>query len=81
MPSSFAPQLKVPLYRDCGTRLLSLGVSFAQHYTRTDLTTDSSSVSAAPNMDPNLVNARNSGLQTTPGTMLTDNGTGLIKAV
>ena len=39
--------------------------ALAQHYTRTDLTTDNASVSPAPNIDPNLVNpwgmARSSG--------------------
>src|ERR1019366_3302120 len=39
--------------------------ALAQHYTRTDLTTDNSSVTTAPNIDPNLVNpwgmARSSG--------------------
>ena len=30
--------------------------ALAQHYTRTDLTTDNSSVTTAPNIDPNLVN-------------------------
>lgn len=49
----------------------------AQKYTRTDLTTDSSSVSPAPNIDPNLVNAW--GLARSSGSpwWVTDNGTGL----
>jgi uncharacterized protein (TIGR03118 family) len=51
--------------------------ALAQHYTRTDLTTDNASVSPAPNIDPNLVNpwgmARSSG---SPW-WISDNGTSL----
>jgi uncharacterized protein (TIGR03118 family) len=58
--------------------LLGASNGLAQHYQRTDLTTDNSSVSAtAPNVDPNLVNpwgmARSSG---SPW-WISDNGTSL----
>src|SRR5882724_9558025 len=52
--------------------------AFAQHFTRTDLTANQSSVSpAAPNVDPNLVNAW--GLARASGSpwWVSDNGTGL----
>jgi uncharacterized protein (TIGR03118 family) len=39
-----------------GLTFVFVSAAFAQHYTRTDLTTDSSAVSSAPNIDPNLVN-------------------------
>ncbi|ABF40898.1 conserved hypothetical protein [Candidatus Koribacter versatilis Ellin345] len=49
----------------------------AQHYTRTDLTTDAASVTTAPNIDANLVNAW--GLSRSSGSpwWVSDNGTGL----
>jgi len=49
----------------------------AQHYTRTDLTTDSASVTSAPNIDASLVNAW--GLSRSSGSpwWVSDNGTGL----
>jgi len=61
-----------------------LGVAFclvsaasAQHYTRTDLTTNNTSVTSAPNVDPNLVNPW--GLSRGSGSpwWISDNGTGL----
>jgi uncharacterized protein (TIGR03118 family) len=54
-----------------------VGASFAQHYTRTDLTTNSSSVSSAPNIDPNLVNAWGLSRATSSPWWISDNGTGL----
>ena len=58
--------------------LLAASNGLAQHYQRTDLTTDNATVSpTAPNVDPNLVNpwgiARSSG---SPW-WISDNGTGL----
>jgi len=57
--------------------LLGAGNVLAQHYTRTDLTADNSSVSPAPNIDPNLVNPW--GLSRSSGSFwwVSDNGTGL----
>jgi uncharacterized protein (TIGR03118 family) len=51
--------------------------ALAQHYTRTDLTADNSSVSPAPNIDPNLVNPW--GLARSSGSFwwVSDNGKGL----
>src|ERR1035437_213011 len=51
--------------------------ALAQHYTRTDLTTDNSSVTTAPNIDPNLVNPW--GLSRSSGSpwWISDNGPGL----
>jgi uncharacterized protein (TIGR03118 family) len=59
------------------TMLLAASSALAQHYTRTDLTTDNSSVSPAPNIDANLVNAW--GLSRSSGSpwWISDNGTGL----
>jgi uncharacterized protein (TIGR03118 family) len=57
--------------------LLAASSALAQHYTRTDLTTNNSSVSPAPHIDPNLVNAW--GLSRSSGSpwWISDNGTGL----
>ena len=74
------------MYDDCSCRrwaavvLLTLCVSataFAQHYTRVDLTANSSSVSPTAIVDPNLVNAW--GLSRSSGSpwWISDNGTGL----
>jgi uncharacterized protein (TIGR03118 family) len=54
-----------------------VGSSFAQHYTRTDLTANSASVSSAPILDPNLVNPW--GLSRGSGSpwWTSDEGTGL----
>ena len=60
-----------------GLAFLLVGAAFAQHYTRTDLTTDSSSVSGAPNIDPNLVNAWGLSRATSSPWWVSDNGTGL----
>lgn len=60
-----------------GLMFLLVGASFAQHYTRTDLTTNSSSVSGAPNIDPNLVNAWGLSRATSSPWWISDNGTGL----
>ena len=60
-----------------GLAFLLVGAAFAQHYTRTDLTTNSSSVSAAPNIDPNLVNAWGLSRATSSPWWVADNGTGL----
>ncbi|HEY6765787.1 MAG TPA: TIGR03118 family protein [Candidatus Sulfotelmatobacter sp.] len=57
--------------------ILFVGTTFAQHYQRTDLTTDSSSVSSAPNIDPNLVNAWGLSRSTASPWWISDNGTGL----
>jgi uncharacterized protein (TIGR03118 family) len=51
--------------------------AFAQHYTRTDLTTDSSTVSSAPTVDPNLVNPWGLSRATSSPWWIADNGTGL----
>lgn len=56
---------------------LLVTTAFAQHYTRTDLTTDSSSVSTAPNVDPNLVNAWGLARSTSSPWWISDNGKGL----
>jgi len=56
---------------------LLVSASFAQHYTRTDLTTDSSSVSSAPNVDTNLVNPWGLSRATSSPWWISDNGTGL----
>jgi len=60
-----------------GLALLLVSTAFAQHYTRTDLTTNSSSVSSAPNVDPNLVNAWGLTRATSSPWWISDNGTGL----
>ena len=57
--------------------LLSGGTAFAQHYTRTDLTTDSATVSNAPHIDTNLVNAWGLARGTGSPWWVSDNGTGL----
>jgi len=57
--------------------LLLASTAFAQHYTRTDLTTDSSTVSSAPNIDPNLVNPWGLSRSSTSPWWISDNGTGL----
>jgi len=57
--------------------LLSAGSAFAQHYTRTDLTADNSSVSNAPNIDPNLVNPWGLSRATGSPWWVSDNGTSL----
>jgi len=56
---------------------LFVNAAFAQHYTRTDLTTDSSSVTSAPNVDPDLVNAWGLSRATGSPWWISDNGTGL----
>ena len=60
-----------------GLAFLFVSAAFAQHYTRTDLTTNSSSVSPAPNIDPNLVNAWGLSRATSSPWWVSDNGTGL----
>ena len=60
-----------------GLASLLASTAFAQHYTRTDLTTDSSSVSAAPVVDPNLVNAWGLSRGTDSPWWVADNGTGV----
>jgi uncharacterized protein (TIGR03118 family) len=57
--------------------MLGTSSAFAQHYTRTDLTTDSASVSNAPNIDPNLVNAWGIARGSGSPWWISDNGTGL----
>jgi len=60
-----------------GLALLLVSTAFAQHYMRTDLTTNSSNVSSAPNVDPNLVNAWGLTRATGSPWWISDNGTGL----
>ncbi|HUA14904.1 MAG TPA: TIGR03118 family protein [Verrucomicrobiae bacterium] len=60
-----------------GLAFLLAGTASAQHYTRTDLTTDSSSVSSAPNVDPNLVNPWGMSRGSGSPWWLSDNGAGL----
>jgi len=67
----------VRFFAAAGFCLLLASTSFAQHYTRTDLTTDSSSVSSAPNVDPNLVNSWGLSRSTSSPWWIADNGTGL----
>jgi uncharacterized protein (TIGR03118 family) len=57
--------------------LFASSVAFAQHYQRTDLTADSSAVSATATIDTNLVNAW--GVARSSGSFwwISDNGTGL----
>lgn len=72
--------LKTPTARVAsvlGVAFLLVTTALAQHYTRTDLTTNSSSVSAAPNVDPNLVNAWGLARGTSSPWWISDNGTGL----
>ena len=58
--------------------LLAASNGLAQHYQRTDLTTDNSSVSAtAPNVDPNLVNPWGMSRSSGSPWWISDNGTGL----
>jgi uncharacterized protein (TIGR03118 family) len=52
-------------------------LALAQRYTRTDLTTDSSMVSPAPNIDSNLRNAWGLARSTGSPWWISDNGTGL----
>ena len=51
--------------------------ALAQHYTRTDLTTDNSSVSPAPNIDPNLVNPWGMSRSSGSPWWIADNGSSL----
>jgi uncharacterized protein (TIGR03118 family) len=60
-----------------GIAFLLVGTTFAQHYQRTDLTTDSATVSSAPNIDPNLVNSWGLARATGSPWWIADNGTGL----
>ncbi|HTS34391.1 MAG TPA: TIGR03118 family protein [Candidatus Solibacter sp.] len=60
-----------------GLASLLVSTAFAQHYTRTDLTTNSSTVSSAPNIDPNLVNPWGLSRATGSPWWISDNGTGL----
>ena len=60
-----------------GLTLLFVGTTFAQHYQRTDLTTDSATVSSAPVIDPNLVNSWGLARATASPWWIADNGTGL----
>ena len=57
--------------------LLTAGSAFAQHFTRTNLTANDSSVGHAPNIDPNLVNAWGVARATGSPWWVNDNGTGL----
>jgi len=57
--------------------LLATGSAFAQHFTRTDLTTDDASVTNAPNIDPHLVNAWGMSRANGSPWWISDNGTGL----
>ena len=59
------------------TLVLAAGNASAQHYTRTDLTADNSSVSNAPNIDPNLVNPWGLSRGTGSPWWVSDNGTSL----
>ncbi|HWR17919.1 MAG TPA: TIGR03118 family protein [Terriglobales bacterium] len=55
-----------------------VGISAAQHYTRTDLTADVAATSpTAPNLDPNLVNAWGLARSSSSPWWVADNGTGL----
>ena len=61
--------------------LLLSGSAFAQHYHRTDLTANASSVSPSTstiNVDPNLVNAWGLARANTSPWWVSDNGTGLL---
>jgi uncharacterized protein (TIGR03118 family) len=56
--------------------LLAASTALAQHYTRTDLTTDTSSTSpSAPNIDPNLVNPWGMSRSSGGPWWISDNGT------
>ena len=57
--------------------LLLSGEAFAQHYQQTDLTTNSTSVSATATLDPNLVNSWGLSRSSTSPWWIADNGTGL----
>jgi uncharacterized protein (TIGR03118 family) len=57
--------------------LLMPPISSAQKYHRTDLTTDSSSVSGAPNVDPQLLNAWGMSRGSGGPWWISDNGSGL----
>jgi len=57
--------------------MLAASSAFAQHYTRTDLTTDNAMVSNAPHIDTNLVNAWGMSRATGSPWWISDNGTGL----
>jgi len=58
--------------------LLASSAAFGQHFNRTDLTVNQSSVSStAPNVDPNLVNAWGLSRSSTTPWWVSDNGTGL----
>lgn len=60
-----------------GLAALLVGTVFAQHYTRTDITTNSSSISSAPTVDPNLVNPWGLSRATGSPWWISDNGSGL----
>ena len=60
------------------TIVLLLGnAAFAQHYQKTDLTTDSAAISSTAVLDTNLVNAWGMSRSTTSFWWISDNGTGL----
>jgi uncharacterized protein (TIGR03118 family) len=60
-----------------GLAFVFVGAAFAQHYTRTDLATNSASVSSAPNVDTNLVNPWGLSRATGSPWWVADNGSGL----
>src|SRR5450432_175444 len=60
-----------------GLPFLLAGAALGQHYTRTDLATNSASVSSAPNVDTNLVNPWGLSRATGSPWWVSDNGTGL----
>jgi uncharacterized protein (TIGR03118 family) len=60
-----------------GLPFLLAGAALAQHYTRTDLATNSASVSSAPNVDTNLVNPWGLTRATGSPWWISDNGMGL----
>jgi uncharacterized protein (TIGR03118 family) len=57
--------------------LLTVSNAMAQHFTRTDLTANNSSVATVPNIDPNLVNAWGMSRSSGSPWWISDNGTGL----
>ena len=57
--------------------LLTANSAMAQHFTRTDLTANNSSVANVPNIDPNLVNAWGMSRASGSPWWISDNGTGL----
>jgi uncharacterized protein (TIGR03118 family) len=77
MAGSLHRRIAASLTATVGLAFVLVSSAFAQHYTRTDLTTDSSSVSSTAIVDTNLVNPWGLSRATGSPWWISDNGTGL----